>query len=94
MFATGALASRVSDWSYHLDLARNIVETCFQSYNSTKTKLGPEKFMVGNLDSMDARYLLRPEVVESIFYMWRFTHDVKYREWGWQIAQVSKVVGS
>ena len=28
----------------------------------------------------------RPEVIESIFYMWRFTHDPKYREWGWSIA--------
>ena len=28
--------------------------------------------------------LLRPETVESLFYMWRFTKDPKYREWGWK----------
>jgi hypothetical protein len=32
-----------------------------------------------------AHNLLRPETVESIFYMWRFTKDPKYREWGWKI---------
>ncbi|KAI9362108.1 glycoside hydrolase [Zopfochytrium polystomum] len=32
-------------------------------------------------------YSLRPEVVESIFYMWRMTHDPVWREMGWSIAQ-------
>lgn len=30
---------------------------------------------------------LRPEVLESFFYMWRFTGDVKYQQWAWQIFQ-------
>ena len=34
-------------------------------------------------------YILRPEVIEGWFVMWRYTHDPKYREWGWQAAQVS-----
>lgn len=34
---------------------------------------------------MDSHNLLRPETVESLFYMYRFTKDKKYREWGWQI---------
>ena len=29
--------------------------------------------------------LLRPEAIEAIFYMWRFTKDAKYREWGWRM---------
>ena len=28
---------------------------------------------------------LRPETVESLFYLWRATRDPKYREWGWDI---------
>lgn len=28
---------------------------------------------------------LRPEVVESLFYMWRFTGDVRYQQWAWRI---------
>lgn len=34
----------------------------------------------------DAHYLLRPEVVESLFIMWRITKDPKYRRWGYEIA--------
>lgn len=33
-------------------------------------------------------YILRPEVVESYVYMWRLTHDVKYRQWGWEVVKV------
>ncbi|THV00628.1 glycoside hydrolase [Dendrothele bispora CBS 962.96] len=35
----------------------------------------------------DARYILRPETVESLFIAFRLTGDVKYREWGWSIFQ-------
>lgn len=31
--------------------------------------------------------ILRPEVVESIFMLWRITGDEKYKEWGWTIFQ-------
>ncbi|XP_005106072.1 endoplasmic reticulum mannosyl-oligosaccharide 1,2-alpha-mannosidase-like [Aplysia californica] len=34
---------------------------------------------------LDAHNLLRPETLESLFYMYRFTGDKKYRDWGWQI---------
>ncbi|RDL36615.1 alpha-1,2-Mannosidase [Venustampulla echinocandica] len=33
----------------------------------------------------DNHNLQRPETVESLFYMWRITGDVKYREWGWEM---------
>ncbi|KAI1214038.1 glycoside hydrolase family 47 protein [Annulohypoxylon truncatum] len=35
--------------------------------------------------SMDTHNLQRPETVESLFYMWRITGDIKYREWGWEM---------
>jgi len=35
--------------------------------------------------TMDSHNLQRPETVESLFYMWRITGDVKYREWGWEM---------
>jgi len=31
--------------------------------------------------------MLRPEAVESLFYMWRVTGEPKYREWGWRMFQ-------
>jgi mannosyl-oligosaccharide alpha-1,2-mannosidase len=34
----------------------------------------------------ESKWRLRPELVESLFYMWRYTHDPKYRKYGWEIA--------
>ncbi|OTF79545.1 hypothetical protein BLA29_013681, partial [Euroglyphus maynei] len=28
-------------------------------------------------------YILRPEVIEGWFYLWRLTKDKKYRQWAW-----------
>jgi hypothetical protein len=35
--------------------------------------------------SLDARYILRPETVESLFVAWRLTGDARYRAHGWAI---------
>lgn len=57
-------------------------------------KLGPEAFKFDSgLEAVAVRqnekyYILRPEVIETYWYMWRFTHDPKYRQWGWEAAQV------
>lgn len=37
----------------------------------------------------DAHNLLRPELIESLFYMWYFTGNKTYQDWGWRIFQVS-----
>ena len=34
---------------------------------------------------LDRHNLQRPETVESLYYMWRITRDIKYREWGWEM---------
>ncbi|KAJ5536868.1 Mannosyl-oligosaccharide 1-2-alpha-mannosidase [Penicillium frequentans] len=34
---------------------------------------------------MDRHNIQRPETVESLFYMYRITGDVMYREWGWEM---------
>lgn len=34
---------------------------------------------------LDAHNLLRPETLESMFYLYRFTGDKKYRDQAWQI---------
>ncbi|KAF5363149.1 hypothetical protein D9758_008360 [Tetrapyrgos nigripes] len=41
----------------------------------------------GEFPPYDARYILRPETVESLFIAFRLTGDNKYREWGWSIFQ-------
>ncbi|KAM5352320.1 hypothetical protein ACJ41O_005043 [Fusarium nematophilum] len=35
----------------------------------------------------DSRYLLRPEAIESVFYMWRITGDEVWREAAWRMWQ-------
>lgn len=60
------------------------------------TKLGPEAFRFDDGGEAtatrlsDRYYILRPEVIESYMYMWRLTHDPKYREWGWEAVQVRR----
>ncbi|KAF9178932.1 mannosyl-oligosaccharide alpha-1,2-mannosidase [Haplosporangium sp. Z 11] len=39
------------------------------------------------INDRDGHNLLRPETVESLFYMWRLTGDEKYRNWGWSIFE-------
>ncbi|KAJ3119327.1 Mannosyl-oligosaccharide 1,2-alpha-mannosidase IB [Nowakowskiella sp. JEL0407] len=87
MFATGALAKREGNWAELLALGKQITESCFDLYNTTKTGFSAET-VNGDLRTIwQPAYYLRPETAESIFYMWRYTHDPKYREMGWQIVQ-------
>lgn len=61
---------------------------------ATATGIGPESFRFeGNNEAVALRqnekyYILRPEVIEGWFYMWRFTKDKKYRDWAWEAVQV------
>lgn len=92
MFALGA--SKSAEPTKWLKFGAEITATCYQSYHRTATKLGPESFRFdsGNeavgVMARDKAYLLRPETVESYFYLWRLTKDQKYREWGWEAVQV------
>eukprot|EP00741_Cyanophora_paradoxa_P023311 tig00000254_g22518.t1 len=71
-------------------MARELMVTCVEMYRRQPTGLAPElvKFQPGQDFSTDSWHnLLRPETVESLFYLWRYTHDPQYREWGWEIFQ-------
>ena len=56
------------------------------------THIGPEVLVFSPngtlIKSTNPSYLLRPETVESYFYLWRATHNTQYREWGWDVVQV------
>ncbi len=72
----------------HMELAEKLAHTCYEMYARQPTGLAPENVVWsrgGSMHPADSRNILRPEVVESIFYMWRFTKQPKYREWGWKI---------
>lgn len=71
-----------------LALAADLTDTCYQMYHRQAKGISPEKCKVPGLEPVEDQkhYLLRPEVVESIFLMWRVTRDIKYRQWGYEIA--------
>lgn len=78
----------------YMEVADKITHTCHESYDRSYTKLGPESFRFTEgaearaLKSSEKYYILRPEVIESYFYMYRLTKDQKYRDWGWEAVEV------
>lgn len=91
MFALGAEGSNKKE--HFMSLGAEIAHTCHESYDRSTTKLGPEAFRFnGAKDAVATQqnekyYILRPEVVETYFVMWRLTKDPKYRQWGWEAVQ-------
>jgi mannosyl-oligosaccharide alpha-1,2-mannosidase len=77
-----------------LETAKSLSETCRGMYLSTVTHLAPETSWFSHGISRDQlsehHYALRPEAFESWFYMYRYTHDPRYRVWGWEAFQVSE----
>ena len=43
------------------------------------------------IQPLNCHNILRPETVESLFYLYRFTNETKYRSWGWKILQVGTI---
>uniref|UniRef100_A0A665V244 alpha-1,2-Mannosidase n=1 Tax=Echeneis naucrates TaxID=173247 RepID=A0A665V244_ECHNA len=93
MIALGADGAPSDKTGHQMEQAAEIARTCHESYARTALKLGPEAFRFdGGVEAIATRqnekyFILRPEVIETYMYMWRFTHDPKYREWGWEAVQ-------
>lgn len=77
-----------------LEDAKALTYTCYRMYAHTKTGLSPEWVAFNGgfyWDRNDMKagttkyYILRPEVVESLFILHRITGHPVYREWGWDI---------
>uniref|UniRef100_A0A1I8IYK0 alpha-1,2-Mannosidase n=2 Tax=Macrostomum lignano TaxID=282301 RepID=A0A1I8IYK0_9PLAT len=91
MYALAYLQDRRrQDW---LRFAENITRACYLAYEQSPTGLGPEGFIVSDefgrarVSPTQDSYVLRPETVESIYYLYQVTGDPMYREWGWKIVQ-------
>ncbi|XP_010836522.1 PREDICTED: endoplasmic reticulum mannosyl-oligosaccharide 1,2-alpha-mannosidase-like, partial [Bison bison bison] len=79
----------------HMELAQALMDTCYQMYRQMETGLSPEiahfnlhhtKILKDvQVKAADRHNLLRPETVESLFYLYRLTGDRKYQDWGWEI---------
>ncbi|CAF3308289.1 unnamed protein product [Rotaria socialis] len=90
-------------WSYQrnltylLDMAKDLTKTCYKMYAKQPTGLSSE-IAYFNTDAQlnvetitvrdnDAHNLLRPELIESLYYMYFLTNDKIYQDWGWNIFQ-------
>lgn len=71
----------------HLDIAKKLMKTCYEMYHRQRTGLSPDIVSFPHMRVRDAKYKLRPEAIESLFYLYRVTKDVKYRNQGWEIFQ-------
>ncbi|GFZ08182.1 alpha-mannosidase 2 [Actinidia rufa] len=90
MIALGASGYGLEDSRKFLSLAEELAWTCYNFYQSTPTKLAGENyfFHAGQDLSVGTSWnILRPETVESLFYLWRLTGNKTYQEWGWNIFE-------
>eukprot|EP00158_Paraphelidium_tribonemae_P003158 Partr_v1_DN25922_c0_g1_i2_m68773 putative mannosidase alpha class len=88
MFALGAASNRHSlDFEEMFYTGSNLTQTCYKMYKMSAHGISAEKTKITTWQAVTRYYILRPEVIESIFYMWRLTHEQKYRDWGLEIAQ-------
>lgn len=80
----------------YLRVARDVADTCWHLYQSTATGLGPERVRfrlpgepaaARDFEVEDAKYILRPEAVESFFVLWRVTRDEVWRERAWAVVE-------
>lgn len=75
-------------------LAEELTHLCYKMYHDTPTGLAPEIVVFNTDESVDSdmtvraadrHNLQRPETVELLYYMYKFTKDEKYRKWGYEI---------
>lgn len=60
--------------------ARRLQDSSFRMWNANGIE--PEVYDYVSSLTLDARYPLRPEIVESTYYLWRLTGDETYRRMG------------
>jgi len=58
-----------------LEIGASVTQSCHLSYHNSPSHIGTERFtMLGGVGPGSPNYyILRPEVVESYFYLWRLT---------------------
>lgn len=93
MFALSSTNSDVfpdqSDRDHWLKMGEELTKSCRLTYSKTSTQIGPDgSIFDGRNDGAvsGSNSLLRPETIESYFYMYRITGEEKYRKWAWDYA--------
>jgi len=85
-----ALASHVvpkkdkEDW--WLPVGTEITRTCYEMYHQSPSGLAPESSAIGQkVEPVEKGYRVRPETLESLFYLYRITGNETYRQWSSEI---------
>ena len=85
-------------------MAEELAYTCYMTFARQPTHLAPEithfnweESRSGAGDDFytkpaDSHYLLRPETIESLWYLYYVTGNKTYQDWGWNIFQVRTTV--
>lgn len=71
----------------HLELASKIMESCYEMYHQQPMCLAPEAVSFSKMSVRENQHRLRPEAVNSLFYLYHVTKDPRYREYGWNISR-------
>ena len=87
-----------------LQMAEELAYTCYLTFARQPTFLAAEityfneagGFKSGSgkgsddfyVKPNDSHYLLRPETIESLWYLYYVTGNKTYQDWGWKIFQV------
>ncbi|EMF08692.1 glycoside hydrolase family 47 protein [Sphaerulina musiva SO2202] len=88
-----AMGGKIFSLPEHVEIGRKLTDGCIWSYNSTTTGIMPESFFATPCNSTtecqwnetDKKYILRPEAIESVFYMYRITGEQHWRDAGWEM---------
>jgi hypothetical protein len=84
-----------------LEFAEELAYTCYLTFARQPTHLAPEITYFNMapdspadfyVKSNDAHYLLRPETIESLWYLYYVTGNKTYQDWGWNIFQVKQIL--
>ncbi len=68
---------------YDLQKAMDLQASCFRMWNLHDIE--PEEIDYASMSVISGQYALRPEIIESAFYLYTFTTNPKYREMGRKI---------
>jgi mannosidase alpha-like ER degradation enhancer 2 len=63
-----------------MDRSRRLEDSAYRMWNLAGIE--PEEIDYSTMRITSAKYHLRPEIIESAYYLYFFTHDERYREMG------------
>jgi mannosidase alpha-like ER degradation enhancer 2 len=63
-----------------VDRAKRLEESCYKMW--TKWGIEPEALNYSNMKIVERQYALRPEIIESAYYLYHFTKDSRYLDMG------------